>query len=183
MTLLVADDRSYAALLFLQPDDLVLTIPASMLINVKTIAKFFPRPRELLPSPRSSASQEAARLTSAQALSIFLCCLSTEHEQLQGQSVDVSTELSDLLAFHSSLPTSFATHPVMWCLHSDEGESTPAQPRLDHTDAPSSQGAVYRALLAALPQQTLSVALGTTKKLKTDWQRCQEIFVSGANCR
>lgn len=154
-----------------------------MLINVKTIAKVFPRPRELLPSPRSSASPEAARLTSAQALSIFLCCLNTEHEQLRGQSVDVSTELSDLLAFHSSLPTSFATHPVMWCLHSDEGESTLAQPGIDQTDGRLSQGAVYRALLAALPQQTLSIALETTKNLKKDWHRCREIFVSVTACR
>lgn len=78
-----------------EPNEVVLTLPASLLINTRTLAnKFEPG---VLPRPN-----RPGKLTGIQALCVYLC-----RSQLHD---------ADGQAFVASLPTSFASHPVTWAL-------------------------------------------------------------------
>lgn len=111
-----------------EPNEVVLTLPASLLINTRTLAdKFEPG---VLPRPN-----RPGKLTGIQVLCVYLC--RPDLHDADGQ------------AFVASLPTSFASHPVMWAL--DEAEFS-------------------QLLLASLPDETAARVANIVTKLEADWR-------------
>lgn len=103
----LSNGRGLALTQDIAPNELVLTLPASMLINTKTIAPDF----DIGDVPRPGPGKRG-KLTAIQALCLWLCRSST-------RDVEPARE-RDRAAFLESLPRTFVTHPVMWALNEDE---------------------------------------------------------------
>lgn len=144
----------------------ILTLPSTLLLNVKTIARCWKQEaaEQILPTPRrpSSSSTSLLPLTSMQAISLLL--VSCQMAAAARPASPRNEALEELMSFHASLPASFASHPVMWMLERQEIDS----------------GGVARrrsaALLDALPPDALANLTAEYEKCRSDWLVIKAVF-------
>ncbi|CAO1614494.1 unnamed protein product [Parajaminaea phylloscopi] len=162
----------------------ILSIPPSMLVNTKTMAVLFPEHtrRQLLPASRVTASKRdtfsleplspsssalTLPLTSIQCLSLLLACAMLCPKEAANACCREHTPecqaLECLLAFQSSAPRSFATHPLWWRVESEDDHATVSTRRRN------------RALLDALPTEALDAVQELATKMDADYKVVEHI--------
>lgn len=154
-----------------EPGQLLLSLPAEALINVKSY-KAFLHP-DTLPSAVSVAGRDPKgsqhRLSSAQLLSLLLARarVESELEPSHGKRTpDASFKHEALRLFVQTLPTSFETVPVTWSIYargmsgSAEADARPSTPK----------ERFYSSLLQALPRHSQDLERKVRKRFETDWR-------------
>lgn len=120
--------------------------------------------------PNTSRLTVPAPLTSTQLLALTLVCLRliAADEAAAAQFDDHPQEqlLRDLLVFHTSLPTDFATHPLIWQVDAADQSRTARQRTLP------------KLLLDSLPEETRQAVHEAYEKFEQDYEVVKAIWVS-----
>lgn len=171
-----------------QPAELLLTIPPSMLINIKSMAVLFQDAArcQVLPSHRIAVntanmaadtvdSSSKLPLTSVQALSLLLFCVTACFDVRQaGADINGSSNeaqriaLNCFLIFAASLPHGFGSHPLIWHMQSIDNSVNEALRRRS------------RILLGALPTEAKERVEKAARKMTNDLDAVSAVLVSSS---
>ncbi len=158
-----------------KPGQVLLTLPADLLLNVKSYADFF-HP-ETLPAAVSVAGPSVkidSRLSSAQLLSLLVARAQLESvSQQHGRDGQHATPKHQALRlFVQTLPIDFGTVPLVWSIqahHIDQKVSNGQGSK----DA-SWKRRFFRSLLEALPRHSQALECNVRRRFEQDWSRlCQ----------
>lgn len=158
-----------------EPGQVLLTLPADLLLNVKSYADFF-HP-ETLPAAVSVAGPSVkidSRLSSAQLLSLLVARahLESVNQQYGRDQHHATPKHQGLQLFVQTLPIDFGTVPLVWSIQARDIDQK-------HSDGQGSKEAswkrrFFRSLLEALPRHSQALERNVRRRFEQDWARlCQ----------
>lgn len=150
-----------------EPEQVLLRLPAETLINVKSFRTFFhPDTLPNIASIAGSLKKSNHRLSSAQLLSLLLSRVKVEAELTGGgRSQDATTTRHEALRlFVKTLPTSFDTVPLTWSLYAHSLDHN-----ADSSTRPDWTRRFFQTLLQALPQHSQDLKGKVRLRFEKDW--------------
>lgn len=157
-----------------EPGQVLLTLPADLLLNVKSYADFF-HP-ETLPAAVSVAGPSVkidSRLSSAQLLSLLVARAQLESvSQQHGQDQKHATPKHQALRlFVQTLPVVFGTVPLVWSIQARNIDQKVSD---GGSKEASWKHRFFRSLLEALPRHSQALERNVRRRFEQDWARlCQ----------
>ena len=149
------------------PDQVLLTLHADALINVRSYEAFL-HP-DILPGTYnrdSSLEDYEKRLSSAQLLSLLIARVQVEAGLGQPRGGETTTKHEALRLFVQTLPTSFDTVPLTWSL---QARGLDADSIAD-TDKQPWKCRFYQTLLQALPRHSQHLVNEVRSRFEKDWR-------------
>ncbi len=162
----------------IQPGQVLLTLPADLLINVKSFRSFL-HPDTLPNAIRVAGEAEKSKhpLSSAQLLSLLIARAKIESDLDLGSagrssSRDLSPKHEVLRLFVQTLPTTFDTVPLTWSLTARElapSDTSASSPTNGASNKQPWKQPFYHSLLRALPRHSRALEQKVRLRFETDW--------------